>query len=784
MELELVCATPDGTSAAVLVTAPDGTPVGPIRLALQEYFGTDDGALYAGFARLPDTASPATRELVHGGALVHGATVGLGYPVVPVTSGDAPLVDSGECEMAVVGGLYGGSVTPLRSGEQRCLGRRHDADLVLADPETSRTHAWVSLDQAGVVWVTDAGSRNGVRLRGRVLAEDPAVVGVDTFELGETVVEVRARVVADALTSLDGNGSVRFDRPHRSVRPSAPDPATVVALACGPSARLWERRTGDTDFLVTRLGLADHPPVYDEPVTVPLAGRVLGLAGTPRPALLAAARAVVAQVAALHAPGDLRLVVISQPDRARDWEWASWLPHTRPVGGSASCQRMLAVDLDQARARLAELRVLVRERSAGAEHEPAVLVVVDETRPLRGLPEFAELLTTGPSVGVSMLCLAADPRTLSNDCRTTLVTSTSLGTRAVLRQPGTAPAHDVLLDGLTAHHATRLARSMAPLRLSRSTRLPATERFIELADLPLSGRPEPDAELVRRHRTTIPDGQHTSVLLGTGPAGTVSVDLDADGPHVLVAGAADTGKSGLLATITTALALRHEPETLTVAVFGHRESAALAACARLPHCTGPHLSRAGTAELRRLAEELRSRAAVRGDTPTSPLWRRRLLIVVDDLDDLADEVPEFLTEIARIGVRARGLGVHLVLSARRPGEVLTADLRACLGVRICLRVAGENESRDMLGTPDAARLSSCLVGRAMLRSGDSRPTAVQVARMDWPRECPPSGVTVRKRELSELGRPASMGEHDDLTTLVAAIAAADERTVALPGARL
>ncbi len=142
---------------------------------------------------------------------------------------------------------------------------------------------------------------------------------------------------------------------------SWPDPATLLLTALGPGPRLWERGPDHPESLAVRLGTVDRVgpddggPLPAVPVTVSLreAG-ALGLAG-PRERLTGLARAVVAQLAALHSPDCLEIVLIST-DRARttaertaEWAWLGWLPHLRPTHGQ-DCRLLLAYDRDQAAA--------------------------------------------------------------------------------------------------------------------------------------------------------------------------------------------------------------------------------------------------------------------------------------------------------------------------------------------------------------------------------------------------------------------------------------------------
>lgn len=161
-----------------------------------------------------------------------------------------------------------------------------------------------------------------------------------------------------------------------------PDPAALLLTALGPGARLWERGPGHPEALTVRLGTADRaapdgsgllPAV---PVTADLREvGALGLAG-PRARLAGLARAVVAQLAALHAPETLEIVLISADrsrpaqERTAEWSWLGWLPHVRP-GHGQDCRLLLAHDREQAAARTDELLRRLDDHLADAELAPA-----------------------------------------------------------------------------------------------------------------------------------------------------------------------------------------------------------------------------------------------------------------------------------------------------------------------------------------------------------------------------------------------------------------------------
>ncbi|MFJ3673456.1 FHA domain-containing protein [Streptomyces sp. NPDC090106] len=225
-----------------------------------------------------------------------------------------------------------------------------------------------------------------------------------------------------------------------------PDPAALLLTALGPGPRLWERGPGHPEALTVRLGTADRaapdgsgllPAV---PVTADLreAG-ALGLAG-PRERLAGLARVVLAQLAALHSPDSLELVLISADrsrtleERTAEWSWLGWLPHVRP-GHGQDCRLLVAYDREQATARTEELlRRLddtprtspspIPAQASGGEPArrpswardeeeaqgfagPYTVVVVDGDPGGADVREAVALLALeGPRAGIHVVCLA------------------------------------------------------------------------------------------------------------------------------------------------------------------------------------------------------------------------------------------------------------------------------------------------------------------------------------------------------------------------------------------
>ncbi|MFB7050073.1 FHA domain-containing protein [Streptomyces microflavus] len=357
-----------------------------------------------------------------------------------------------------------------------------------------------------------------------------------------------------------------------------PDPAAVLLTALGPGPRLWERHDGHPEALVVRLGTTDRADVESVPVTVGLreAGS-LGLAG-PRARLAGLARATVAQLAALHSPFDLEIVLISTDrsrpleERRREWSWLGWLPHLRPMHGQ-DCRLLLAYDREQAAARTAELVRRLDEGPSGpgwpnldrtevaeaarAHTGPRTVVVLDGDPGTAALRETtARLAGAGAAAGIHLICLAETPAssptspvaaTYDAACRASIafrecgavaILSGDVATalRLLRTAGGQAAGHGTVaaVDAVSAAWAERFGRALAPLRDEGSAALtgrpttaalPPSARLLDELGL---ARATP-ASLMARWASTAEDQPGASVPRATAAVPPSRADLETPG---------------------------------------------------------------------------------------------------------------------------------------------------------------------------------------------------------------------------------------------------------------
>ncbi|MFI8889432.1 FHA domain-containing protein [Streptomyces paradoxus] len=211
----------------------------------------------------------------------------------------------------------------------------------------------------------------------------------------------RGEPVAEPPEAYEDEPAAVVAEQHPVVVPAAPetwpDPATLLLTALGPGPRLWERGPGHPEALAVRLGTADRaaPDGSGLLPAVPVTAGLrevgsLGLAG-PRARLAGLARAVLAQLTALHSPDTLEIVLIaadrSRPleERTAEWSWLGWLPHARP-GHGQDCRLLLALDREQAAARTDELTRRLEDQLADAAAGAGAQPTGADTSPARTVP--------------------------------------------------------------------------------------------------------------------------------------------------------------------------------------------------------------------------------------------------------------------------------------------------------------------------------------------------------------------------------------------------------------
>lgn len=192
-------------------------------------------------------------------------------------------------------------------------------------------------------------------------------------------------------------------------------------------------------------------------------------------------------------------------------------------------------------------------------------------------------------------------------------------------------------------------------------------------------------------------------------------------PHLLIAGTTGSGKSIMLAAMTTALVMNNPPDRVKLVLLDPK-MVELSRFNGLPHLLGPveteldriiGVLRWATREMDYRYKLLEKEAARNIETYNKALGRRRqderlpyIAIIIDEIGDLMmqrpDETERALTRLAQM---ARAVGIHLMVATQRPSvDVITGLIKANFPARISFAVASGIDSRVILDHTGAETL--------------------------------------------------------------------------------
>ena len=497
-------------------------------------------------------------------------------------------------------------------------------------------------------------------------------------------------------------------------------------------------------------------------------------------------RAIMMHLACFIDPSKLKIAVLCSADRLGEWEWVKWMPQARSsiVRDAVGPARMISTDP----AELAEMigtDIAMRGPFQYGDEIPAyphLLLVCDGA-------EFPASSPFGSFTGIKGVTIMSRAREW-----TPMKSHTTL--RLLIHPNPDRKGADVVdvitmdsmpeqafADRLSAVQAEAIARRMTPF---------ATQQNLEEADTPV-GRSDESRQMdlmalvgIGDIRDFDPEKQwrrregrdRLAAPFGVTPEGQpVVLDIKESsqqgmGPHGLLIGATGSGKSEVLRTLVLALALTHSPEQLNLVLVDFKGGATFAGMSDLPHVSAmisnleselslvDRMQDALQGEMVRRQEVLREagnyanvseyeadRIAGKHEFPPLPA----LFIVLDEFTEMLMVKPEFGEVFIMIGRLGRSLSVHLLLASQKMDLGKARGLESHLSYRIALKTFTENDSREVLGIPDAAKLPP-LPGSGFLKAGGDGLVRFRASYVAAP---PPARTLASISEASTAGAPSA-----------------------------
>lgn len=559
--------------------------------------------------------------------------------------------------------------------------------------------------------------------------------------------------------------------------------------------RLWERRPLDPDFMSLRLGIGSRlnnvsvntlkknrpAPMLDRAIGISQAyqeipdvpdmvelGKVafLGLVG-PQELTAPFMRSIVCHLAALHSPEDVKVLATYSPTRGEDWFWLGWLPHARVGNQHGEDFPLVASHSDQLEVLSNFVLETLKARQNRRDQEgsgfdlninkpkaaytfPNLVWFVENFELVQDEPAIKKLFEVGAELGVYLVTTSSELSGIPAQCRA--VAEILPNGRVRYSTAGENGRVTTLLPDLAAlEECEDFSLAMAPIKLkatSEKGEFTSSLRLLDMLELSTVSKELFDP-LAFWNRSAVAQLKAPIGRVFGGQPLFLDISDKGHGPHGLVAGTTGSGKSELLLTIVSSLALTNHPDNLNFILGDFKGGATFNPFLNLPHVVGmmsdldlPIVERAMTAifsELKRREHLLKEENVThirdyqkKKPRPKTPL--PYLLVIIDEFAEMKEQAPDFMDKIVNIARTGRTLGVHLILATQRPAGIVSGQLNSNTKFRLCLRVESSDDSVDMLGRKDAALIPSNAPGRSFFKVGSDIYEQFQVARVAVPFE--------------------------------------------------
>lgn len=551
---------------------------------------------------------------------------------------------------------------------------------------------------------------------------------------------------------------------------SNPAPENCVTIASNKSAVLWSRNPTDEDFLFARVGLGnikasvsatfqqaqvvieenvlenEAKAIADNSKIIPnapvlcdlLSNKQVGVIGS-RNDEISLVRNMVIELATTHSYDELKIVAFISETEVKYWGWMRWLPHCMDNQRSS---KYIFTSLEDADEQLAEIdETLSRRKNENGDwgsidplsNIPHYLFIVATTSWIEKHPIRKHLVTRN-EIGCSSVFVGNKLNTLPRECDLILSVNGLKGEMYHKSSASNKTLFDV--DPFTLEAADAFSRCLSPvytLTEGAQGSLPLGVSFLDGY-----GVSTPDQlRIYDRWKNTQPY-KSLAVPVAVSAGGSLfefDIHEKKHGVNGIVAGMPGSGKTEMVQSWLLSLAVNYSPQDVSFVLIDFKGTGMIAPFRNLPHLAGSisNLDKNINRNLVAIQSEVHRREAIIDKYSNQSIKNINdlnrsyaqgfvdeklpiLLVVIDEYAEFKKNYPEFGSEIDSLTSKGRALGIFVILMTQKPAGVVSSKSEDNIKFRWCLRVANYGASREMLGRPDAAKISN--PGRAFIKVGE------------------------------------------------------------------
>ncbi len=521
-----------------------------------------------------------------------------------------------------------------------------------------------------------------------------------------------------------GSGDIRFTREIRVPEKRYSDDSSLL-----DDARALQKKYEYIHNAPVCCNLRQHPS--------------FGIVGTRRQ-VITQTQDLIITLTALHSYEDVKLMVAYPENESELWAELRFLPH---VFDDQHERRFLADNKKDA-ATLFSYVVEVRKNresenngsyfSSSTFAYPQIVLIIADMSYLSGSSLLNQLAVNNPSLGISVVYLAETVELLPSSCQ--LIAEIKDEEEAKLYQSEARnEAIQYVPDALQSISWGRYLKRLSPIRLENPTAgvdIPQRVTYFENREI---GTEE---EMLRSWKDSHPE-KTMSVLLGMMRDNTpffFDIHPSRSGAHGIFVGTNGSGKSSIVRSWILSMASKFSPQTVSFVLVDFKGTGLIYGLERLPHIAGTisNLDKDIQRNLTALQSEIIFRQKIIDDAKVLDYYgylRQHyagnpkaiqavpfLFIVIDELNEFkmwssnSNSSETGMQLLDRLYQTGRGLGIH-VIAGSQTTEPFTPVMEKNARFRWCLKTATEDDSKFLLKTDDAFRIT--VKGRAIVRVGDN-----------------------------------------------------------------
>lgn len=469
---------------------------------------------------------------------------------------------------------------------------------------------------------------------------------------------------------------------------------------------------------------------------------------------------ILTQIFALHSATELKLVVLTNKQNEKRWEFAKFLPHSwsddKSVRFFATTQdelKEISNYLEEEFKKRTERKLDESNENVDQEKDrtkkyknnpPYYLVITDDYKFVKNTPIVDFIEKNKINYGFTLVTMGNSMKNLPNKCEKFI----EIGEKdsCVLEKKLSSQSQILFVNEYEKNldmNAISVRLSNVPLLTKDGLSvLPTSLSFLDMYGV---GKIE-QLNILNRWQVNNPVTSISTPIGVHADGEQFKLDLHEKfhGPHGLIAGSTGSGKSEFIITYILSMCVNYHPYEVQFVLIDYKGGGLAGAFenketgVKVPHLVGT-ITNLDTAEMNRtlvsISSELKRRQIKfnevkdKLDESTMDIYKYQklyreglieepmahLFIISDEFAELKSQQPEFLNELVSTARIGRSLGVHLILATQKPSGVVNDQIWSNSKFKVCLKVQDRSDSMEMLKRPEAASIKE--TGRFYLQVG-------------------------------------------------------------------